>query len=41
MARINKSLRYWTGVYGQSNLDENWQDEIADLVAVPCLLCSR
>ena len=40
MARINKA-RYWTGVLWLENLDENWQDEIADLVQVPlCLLRS-
>ena len=38
MARINKA-RYWTGVLWLENLDENWQDEIADLVQVPFAYC--
>ncbi len=38
MARINKA-RYWTGVLWLENLDENWQDEIADLAQVPFAYC--
>ena len=41
MARINKA-RYWTGVLWLENLDENWQDDIADFsTGSICLLRSR